>query len=64
MPFLFIFEQVLVLMGSMAFQPYFFELAGKGGPVGELVQWSDLIASLYILGHDVHILANTSEITE
>ena len=27
----------------------------KGGPLGELNQWSDLIAALYILGHDVKI---------
>jgi hypothetical protein len=23
----------------------------RGGPLGELVQWSDLIASIYTLGH-------------
>ncbi|XP_018649444.1 hypothetical protein Smp_102430, partial [Schistosoma mansoni] len=23
----------------------------KGGPLGELVQWTDLITALYILGH-------------
>ena len=27
------------------------ETADHGGPLGELVQWSDLIASLYALGH-------------
>ena len=31
------------------------ESAGKGGPLGELVQWSDLIAVLYILGHGLTI---------
>ena len=31
----------------------FAEKAYEGGPLGELVQWSDLIASLYILGHDL-----------
>ena len=29
------------------------EGAGKGGPLGELVQWSDIIAGLYILGHEL-----------
>lgn len=29
----------------------FAENADHGGPLGELVQWSDLIASLYLLGH-------------
>ncbi|GMT27848.1 hypothetical protein PFISCL1PPCAC_19145, partial [Pristionchus fissidentatus] len=33
----------------------FGELSSKGGPLGELVQWSDLIASLHILGHDLRI---------
>ena len=27
--------------------------AGKGGPLGELVQWSDIIACLYLLGHEL-----------
>ena len=31
----------------------FAENADRGGPLGELVQWSDLIASLYLLGHAV-----------
>uniref|UniRef100_A0AC35F5V5 Alpha-1,6-mannosyl-glycoprotein 6-beta-N-acetylglucosaminyltransferase n=1 Tax=Panagrolaimus sp. PS1159 TaxID=55785 RepID=A0AC35F5V5_9BILA len=29
--------------------------AEKGGPLGELVQWSDLIASCYLLGHNLLI---------
>ena len=29
----------------------FAENADHGGPLGELVQWSDLIACLYLLGH-------------
>ena len=29
----------------------FAENADNGGPLGELVQWSDLIASLHLLGH-------------
>jgi len=33
----------------------FGEKSLKGGPLGELVQWSDLIASLYIIGHDLII---------
>jgi len=32
-----------------------------GGPLGELVQWSDIISALYILGHDLTI---TSEVEE
>ena len=32
-----------------------------GGPLGELVQWSDIISALYILGHDLVI---TSEVEQ
>uniref|UniRef100_A0A3Q0KJT2 alpha-1,6-mannosyl-glycoprotein 6-beta-N-acetylglucosaminyltransferase n=1 Tax=Schistosoma mansoni TaxID=6183 RepID=A0A3Q0KJT2_SCHMA len=28
----------------------------KGGPLGELVQWTDLITALYILGHNLTII--------
>ncbi|VDK37550.1 unnamed protein product [Gongylonema pulchrum] len=30
-------------------------LSSVGGPLGELVQWSDLIAALYLLGHRLFI---------
>lgn len=33
----------------------FLDRAFKGGPLGELVQWSDLISALYILGHKLEI---------
>ncbi|XP_073330188.1 alpha-1,6-mannosylglycoprotein 6-beta-N-acetylglucosaminyltransferase A-like [Pagrus major] len=33
-----------------------------GGPLGELVQWSDLIATLYILGHDLHLSASIPDL--
>ena len=31
------------------------ESADYGGPLGELVQWSDLLGSLYLLGHTVEV---------
>ncbi|KAK2151812.1 hypothetical protein LSH36_350g04046 [Paralvinella palmiformis] len=31
----------------------------RGGPLGELLQWSDLIAGLYVLGHDVTLEHDT-----
>ncbi|OCT60972.1 hypothetical protein XELAEV_18046998mg [Xenopus laevis] len=40
------------------------ENAFSGGPLGELVQWSDLITSLYLLGHDVRISASIAELKE
>ncbi|CAH8470078.1 unnamed protein product [Heterobilharzia americana] len=33
----------------------------KGGPLGELVQWTDLIAALYILGHNITITYEVAE---
>ena len=40
------------------------ETAFSGGPLGELVQWSDLITSLYLLGHDIRISASLAELKE
>ncbi|XP_051873036.1 alpha-1,6-mannosylglycoprotein 6-beta-N-acetylglucosaminyltransferase A-like isoform X2 [Pristis pectinata] len=34
----------------------------KGGPLGELVQWSDLIASVYLLGHSIIISTSVDEL--
>ncbi|XP_027878942.1 alpha-1,6-mannosylglycoprotein 6-beta-N-acetylglucosaminyltransferase A-like isoform X1 [Xiphophorus couchianus] len=34
------------------------ENAFSGGPLGELVQWSDLISSLHVLGHHLHLSAS------
>ncbi|ETN70709.1 hypothetical protein NECAME_14592, partial [Necator americanus] len=31
------------------------EKSGSGGPLGELLQWSDLIACLFLLGHNLYI---------
>uniref|UniRef100_A0A915PIH8 alpha-1,6-mannosyl-glycoprotein 6-beta-N-acetylglucosaminyltransferase n=1 Tax=Setaria digitata TaxID=48799 RepID=A0A915PIH8_9BILA len=33
----------------------FGELSSIGGPLGELIQWSDLIAAVYLLGHNLMI---------
>ena len=43
----------------MEFNSNFF--VTTGGPLGELVQWSDIISALYILGHDLVI---TSEVEQ
>ncbi|XP_057292229.1 alpha-1,6-mannosylglycoprotein 6-beta-N-acetylglucosaminyltransferase A-like [Hydractinia symbiolongicarpus] len=53
-------KRVLAFMGSMGFQPHIMLNAGHGGPLGELVQWTDLISSLYILGYDVKVVLNGS----
>uniref|UniRef100_A0A4W3K722 alpha-1,6-mannosyl-glycoprotein 6-beta-N-acetylglucosaminyltransferase n=1 Tax=Callorhinchus milii TaxID=7868 RepID=A0A4W3K722_CALMI len=38
------------------------ENAFKGGPLGELVQWSDLIASVYLLGHSMTLSTSVMEL--
>eukprot|EP00794_Sanderia_malayensis_P017569 gene17569-19321_t len=46
-------KQILVYIGLLADEQIynFGRQASSGGPLGELVQWSDLIASVYLLGH-------------
>ena len=56
-----IVRQVLLFMGSFGFQPRLFELAGKGGPLGELVQWTDTLCGLYMLGYDVKVVTLIKE---
>ncbi|XP_038049194.1 alpha-1,6-mannosylglycoprotein 6-beta-N-acetylglucosaminyltransferase A-like isoform X2 [Patiria miniata] len=50
-------KKILVHMGLLTKESGFkiAENAFSGGPLGELVQWSDIIASLYILGHDLEV---------
>lgn len=57
-------KKILIHIGLLANegQMHFAEEANKGGPLGELVQWSDLISSLYILGHDVTVTANIAAV--
>lgn len=58
--------QVLVHLGLLTKESGFkiAENAFSGGPLGELVQWSDLITTLYLLGHDVRISASLVELKE
>lgn len=62
----FCFFQVLVHLGLLTKESGFkiAETAFSGGPLGELVQWSDLITSLYLLGHDIRISASLAELKE
>lgn len=59
-------RQVLVHLGLLTKESGFkiAENAFSGGPLGELVQWSDLITTLYLLGHDVRISASLVELKE
>lgn len=58
--------QILVHLGLLTKESGFkiAENAFSGGPLGELVQWSDLITTLYLLGHDVRISASLVELKE
>ena len=39
----------------------YFYLTNIGGPLGELAQWSDIITTLYLLGHDVTVISDVSD---
>lgn len=56
--------QILVHMGLVTAASGFHiaEAAFHGGPLGELVQWSDLISSLHVLGHQVHLSGSLNDL--
>ncbi|KAA0712059.1 Alpha-1,6-mannosylglycoprotein 6-beta-N-acetylglucosaminyltransferase A [Triplophysa tibetana] len=59
-------RKILVHLGLLTKESGFkiAENAFSGGPLGELVQWSDLITTLYLLGHDIRISASLAELKE
>ena len=50
-------QQIFVFMGAFESHKNWLVDAYKGVPLGEMLQWSDLIASLHVLGHNVTISA-------
>uniref|UniRef100_H3AJR5 alpha-1,6-mannosyl-glycoprotein 6-beta-N-acetylglucosaminyltransferase n=1 Tax=Latimeria chalumnae TaxID=7897 RepID=H3AJR5_LATCH len=40
----------------------FSSMVEKGGPLGELVQWADIITSIYLLGHRVKVIYSLAEL--
>lgn len=36
----------------------------KGGPLGEMVQWADILATLHVLGHDLKISVSLKELQQ
>ncbi|XP_064646292.1 alpha-1,6-mannosylglycoprotein 6-beta-N-acetylglucosaminyltransferase A-like isoform X2 [Lineus longissimus] len=58
-------KKILIHLGLLtkAVSMRFAEKAFKGGPLGELVQWSDVITCLYILGHDLTITHEIDQLT-
>jgi len=59
-------KRILVYIGLLADESnyHFAALSGRGGPLGEFVQWSDLIASLYLLGHDIEIFYSKVQLSK
>ncbi|XP_068592783.1 alpha-1,6-mannosylglycoprotein 6-beta-N-acetylglucosaminyltransferase A-like [Cebidichthys violaceus] len=57
-------KQILVHPGALTTESGFriAEAAFSGGPLGELVQWSDLISTLYILGHHLHLTVSIPDL--
>ncbi|XP_073230424.1 alpha-1,6-mannosylglycoprotein 6-beta-N-acetylglucosaminyltransferase A-like isoform X3 [Porites lutea] len=48
-------KKILLYLAAMGEHKFFLDGAFLGGPLGELVQWCDLISALYILGHDLTV---------
>lgn len=55
-------KNVLVFFGAFTAAPEFFTYAGHGAPLGEMIQWADLVTSLYLLGHNVSLAKDLSEL--
>lgn len=34
----------------------------KGGPLGEMVQWADILAALFVLGHSLRVTVSLKEL--
>ncbi|XP_065064114.1 alpha-1,6-mannosylglycoprotein 6-beta-N-acetylglucosaminyltransferase A-like [Rhopilema esculentum] len=49
-------KRILIYPGALSIQRWLLERAGSGTFLGELVQWTDTIASAYVLGHDITVV--------
>ncbi|XP_071822891.1 alpha-1,6-mannosylglycoprotein 6-beta-N-acetylglucosaminyltransferase A-like isoform X2 [Apostichopus japonicus] len=58
-------KKILIHLGLLTKESGFkiAEKAFSGGPLGELVQWADIITSLFILGHDISLSYSTHRLT-
>ncbi|XP_032902328.1 coiled-coil domain-containing protein 126 [Amblyraja radiata] len=57
-------KKILLHLGLLTVESGFkiAENVFKGGPLGELVQWSDLITSVYLLGHNIILSTSVDEL--
>ena len=60
--FIFFQLQIVVYLGAFAAIPRILRRAFSGGSLGELLQWSDIITSFYLLGHDVTVVKYHDEL--
>ncbi|KER28780.1 hypothetical protein T265_04472 [Opisthorchis viverrini] len=49
---------------SLSASKHFESSIGRGGPLGELVQWTDLLAALYMLGHRISLSMEINPLLE
>ena len=57
-------RRVIAFMGAFIMEPKLLSQAGRGGPLGELIQWTDLITGLYVLGYNVTVTIRTEDFKE
>eukprot|EP00062_Callorhinchus_milii_P004504 gi/632942943/ref/XP_007886699.1/ PREDICTED: alpha-1,6-mannosylglycoprotein 6-beta-N-acetylglucosaminyltransferase B [Callorhinchus milii] len=57
-------KKILVHLGFLTEEAgdVFSPVVSKGGPLGELVQWADILATLYVLGHSLKISSSLREV--
>uniref|UniRef100_A0A8C9R109 alpha-1,6-mannosyl-glycoprotein 6-beta-N-acetylglucosaminyltransferase n=1 Tax=Scleropages formosus TaxID=113540 RepID=A0A8C9R109_SCLFO len=54
-------RRILVHMGFLT-EDVFSSVVSKGGPLGEMVQWADILTALYVLGHRVEVSASFKDL--
>uniref|UniRef100_A0A8C9DHZ6 alpha-1,6-mannosyl-glycoprotein 6-beta-N-acetylglucosaminyltransferase n=1 Tax=Prolemur simus TaxID=1328070 RepID=A0A8C9DHZ6_PROSS len=57
-------KQILVHIGFLTEESgdVFSPRVLKGGPLGEMVQWADILAALYVLGHSLRVTVSLKEL--
>ena len=57
-------QKVLILPGVLERTNFGEEaMSNTGVPLGDLLQWADLVAALHVLGHNVTVIVPTSDVT-
>ena len=59
-----LFLQILVHVGFLTEESgdVFSPKVLKGGPLGEMVQWADILTALHVLGHNLKISMSVKEL--